>query len=190
MNDTDEGRRDTSGRGLGALFALVVGLAIVDLVADWPEGWGHLIVEAAVAATGLVGLAWLVSRSRAALAEERAAKEAARGEATSLAGQLEASRAEAARWRAESSQLAGGLADAIDRQLEHWGLSPAEKEVALLLLKGLAHKEIAAIRQTGEATVRQQARAIYKKAGLGGRHDLAAFFLEDLLAPRSPEPAS
>ena len=37
----------------------------------------------------------------------------------------------------------------------------------------------------GEATVRQQSTAIYRKAGLDGRHDLAAFFLEDLLAPRS-----
>jgi DNA-binding NarL/FixJ family response regulator len=35
-----------------------------------------------------------------------------------------------------------------------------------------------------ETTVRQQARAIYRKAGLSGRHDLAAFFLEDLLGPR------
>lgn len=35
-----------------------------------------------------------------------------------------------------------------------------------------------------EATVRQQARALYQKAGLGGRYDLAAFFLEDLLDPR------
>jgi DNA-binding CsgD family transcriptional regulator len=68
-------------------------------------------------------------------------------------------------------------------------LSPAEKEVALLLLKGLSHKELAKVRSITEATARQQARAIYKKAGLSGRSDLAAFFLEDLLVPGS-EPAS
>jgi hypothetical protein len=33
--------------------------------------------------------------------------------------------------------------------------------------------------------VRQQAGSIYRKAGLGGRRDLAAFFLEDLLGPRA-----
>ena len=55
----------------------------------------------------------------------------------------------------------------------------------MLLLKGLSHKEIAAIRNVGEATVRQQAGSIYRKAGLEGRRDLAAFFLEDLLGPRS-----
>ena len=42
------------------------------------------------------------------------------------------------------------------------------------------------MRQVSEATVRQQGRAIYQKAGLRGRHDLAAFFLEDLLDPRPP----
>jgi DNA-binding NarL/FixJ family response regulator len=56
--------------------------------------------------------------------------------------------------------------------------------VALLLLKGLSHKEVAGLREVSETTVRQQARAIYRKAGLSGRHDLAAFFLEDLLGPR------
>jgi len=76
---------------------------------------------------------------------------------------------------------------AIDDQLERWHLSAAEKEVALLLLKGLEHKEIAQLREVAETTVRQQARSLYRKAGLAGRHELAAFFLEDLLGPRTHE---
>lgn len=188
MDDTDVLSERRLRGGLAVLFGLVATLSLVDLAADWPEGWTHLVVEGAVAVAGLAGLVLLGARARTALSLAREATQSARGEAATLAGELEASRAEAAKWRAESSQLAGGLADAIDRQLQHWGLSPAEKEVALLLLKGLAHKEIAEIRKTGEATVRQQARALYKKAGLGGRHDLAAFFLEDLLAPRTPAP--
>jgi DNA-binding CsgD family transcriptional regulator len=85
-------------------------------------------------------------------------------------------------------QLAG-LGRAIDRQLVRWGLSPAETAIALLLLKGLSLKQIAAMRDVSEATVRQQARGIYRKAGVEGRHDLAAFFLEGLLLP-SAEPPS
>jgi DNA-binding NarL/FixJ family response regulator len=53
--------------------------------------------------------------------------------------------------------------------------------VALLLLKGLSFKEIAQVRNASERTVRQQALAVYAKSGLGGRAELAAFFLEDLL---------
>jgi len=54
------------------------------------------------------------------------------------------------------------------------------------LLKGLSHREIADIRGVSERTVRQQSRALYRKAGLSGRADLAAYFLEDLLLPTSP----
>ena len=43
-------------------------------------------------------------------------------------------------------------------------------------------KEIADIRQTHEKTVRQQATTIYRKSGLSGRQELAAFFLEDILS--------
>jgi DNA-binding CsgD family transcriptional regulator len=100
-----------------------------------------------------------------------------------LAERILATEAEAARWRQEARELLQGLGAALDRQFERWALSPAEKEVALLLLKGLSHKELAEVRSITEATARQQARAVYKKAGLTGRHDLAAFFLEDLLLP-------
>jgi DNA-binding NarL/FixJ family response regulator len=38
-------------------------------------------------------------------------------------------------------------------------------------------------RATSETTIRQQALAIYRKAGVRNRSDLSAFFLEDLLLP-------
>jgi DNA-binding CsgD family transcriptional regulator len=107
--------------------------------------------------------------------------------AQELGTRLEASRADAERWRRDAGELIAGLGAAIDRQLDRWGLSAAEKEVALLLLKGLSHKEIADVRKVGETTVRHQARALYRKAGLSGRSDLAAFFLEDLLGPAPVE---
>ena len=100
-----------------------------------------------------------------------------------LFNQLEVARETAKRKGEEAEELARGLADQIDRQLAQWGLTTAENEVALLMLKGLRHKEIADLRGTSERTVRQQATAIYKKAGISGRSDLAAFFMEDLLQP-------
>jgi DNA-binding NarL/FixJ family response regulator len=54
----------------------------------------------------------------------------------------------------------------------------------LLLLKGLSHKKIAAERRTSEGTVCQQALSIYREAGLSGRSNLSAFFLEGLTLPR------
>lgn len=90
---------------------------------------------------------------------------------------------ESHRWRAETQKFTKGLSESIDRQFERWSLSVAEKEVALLLLKGLGLKEIASIRGVAEKTVRAQATVIYNKSGLGGRSELAVFFLEDLLTP-------
>jgi DNA-binding CsgD family transcriptional regulator len=96
---------------------------------------------------------------------------------------LEVARLQGQRWRAESRTLLNGLGDAIDAQFSRWNLTEAEREVALLLLKGLSVKEAAAVRATSERTIRAQAASLYSKAGLSGRAALSAFFLEDLLAP-------
>ncbi len=71
--------------------------------------------------------------------------------------------------------------EVIQWQFKEWGLSPSEKEVALLMLKGLSIKEVSQARSTQEKTVRKQASAIYEKSNLGGRHELSAWFFEDLL---------
>ena len=96
---------------------------------------------------------------------------------------LDRARTEAERWRRDAADALRGLGAAIDAQFERWKLSAAEREVALLLLKGLAHKEIADIRGTNEKTVRKQALVVYRKGGLSGRAELSAFILEDLLLP-------
>lgn len=71
--------------------------------------------------------------------------------------------------------------EVIQWQFKEWTLSPSEQEVALLILKGLSIKEISNARSTKEKTVRSQASAIYNKSNLWGRHELSAWFFEDLL---------
>ena len=73
------------------------------------------------------------------------------------------------------------LALVLKEQFETWSLTQTEREVAMLLLKGLSFKEIASVRGTMEKTVRQQASAIYRKANVSGRHAFSAWFIEDLL---------
>jgi DNA-binding CsgD family transcriptional regulator len=69
----------------------------------------------------------------------------------------------------------------IEEQFQKWGLTAAEKEVALFLVKGLSTSEIANIRDKSEKTISNQSSAIYKKADVTGRHELAALFFEMLL---------
>lgn len=160
-------------------------LAAVDLVFDVRQGTtvSHVAIEGSILLVGFLGAA-LVARK---LIQVMRLARAATAEARALAGQLAKSAADAERWRREARDLMRGLSQAIDEQFDRWQLSPAEKEVGLLLLKGLTHREVAKARSVTEATARQQARAVYKKAGLSGRYDLAAFFLEDLLLPQEAD---
>ncbi|MDB5679493.1 helix-turn-helix transcriptional regulator [Sphingomonas bacterium] len=68
--------------------------------------------------------------------------------------------------------------DGIDDDFDEWKLSIAESDIAWFMLRGLPLREIAELRGTSERTVRQQAQAVYRKAGLDGRSDLAGRVLE------------
>ena len=85
-------------------------------------------------------------------------------------------------WRLQSRRFLDGLSRAIEAQFTVWNLSPAEADVAGLLLKGASLREIAGLRRTSEATIRQQAQNVYRKSGLSTRSELAAYFLEDLFS--------
>ncbi len=159
-----------------ALFLVITFFVGADMAADVLSGMSasHLVVETIAFAMGLAGVLGTAFQLRTALREARA-----------LRRDLEGTRADLARWRAEAQSLLSGLGAAIDQQFQRWGLTSAECEVALLILKGLSYKEVAEARSTSERTVRHQALAIYRKAGLAGRAEMAAFFLEDLLLPRT-----
>ena len=106
-------------------------------------------------------------------------------EQVALLRDLEVARTEGEGWRLKVQAHLAGLRGAMDSQFQAWGLTAAEREVGLLILKGLSHKEIAALRATTDATVRQQAQSIYRKAGLPGKTAFSAYFLEDLFVPEA-----
>ena len=100
-----------------------------------------------------------------------------------LQGQLNKARGQLARLDENSQKLASQYRDIMQRQFDAWSLTSSEQEVVLAMLKGLSFREVAQLRNTKEKTVRQQAAAVYKKAGVAGRHELAAWFFEDMLEP-------
>ena len=73
--------------------------------------------------------------------------------------------------------------EVMRRQFDTWKLTESEQDVVILMLKGLSFREISHLRETREKTVRQQASTVYRKAGVSGRHELAAWLFEDLLEP-------
>lgn len=75
----------------------------------------------------------------------------------------------------------GAFQSGIDGYFEQWGLSEAEKDIALLTIKGMTISEIAEIRQTKQSTIKTQSSAIYKKAGVSSRAQLVSSLIEELL---------
>ncbi|ATF18855.1 helix-turn-helix transcriptional regulator [Phaeobacter gallaeciensis] len=100
-----------------------------------------------------------------------------------LAAQAKRKSADVRYWSDIARKQLNGLSIHIDAQFEQWSLTPAETDVALLLLKGFSMREIADLRHISERTARQQATTVYAKADVNGRTALSAFFLEDLLPP-------
>ena len=157
----------------GVLMAIVVG-GIIDLVLDAPRTWrsGHVLYELALILGASIAAGWLWWNWK------RAAESAG-----ALRRSLSERQAERDAWRDRAAQLLLGLGRAVSEQFRAWELTPAERDVALQLLKGMSHKEIAAATGRSERTVRQHAVTVYQKAGVGGRAELAAFFLGDLSLP-------
>lgn len=165
---------------MGVLSLVVVG-GITDLLLDRPRPWYsvHVAFELTLI---LMSLACVVAlwigwwRAARDLADAQASLGAARRT-------LAERQAERDAWRASAEQALAGLATAIDAQFDAWGLTRAERDVVVQLLKGRSHKAIAAQTERSERTVRQHAATAYQKAGLRGRAELAAYFLEGLVLP-------
>lgn len=106
----------------------------------------------------------------------------------SLQAELQSARGRLAQFDHRGLQIGRAYREVMQKQFDTWQLTASEQEVVILMLKGLSFREVASLRDTREKTVRQQATSVYRKSGLSGRHELAAWFLEDLLEPReSPD---
>jgi len=153
------GQRQTAALAAFLLLQTVaavffVGDAISDLVADPTSP--HSVFEALVALALILGVllsGWQLRQTLEKMRAQEKALDTARGE----------------------------LSRVIDAQFSEWGLTPAERDVGLLALKGVELADIAEMRGSAQGTVRAQLTRIYAKAGVSGRPQFAAWFVEDLL---------
>jgi DNA-binding CsgD family transcriptional regulator len=162
-----------------ALLSIIIGGSI-DLLLDQPARWlsFHVIFELLMITGALTMATSLWLGWRHAQLDVRRLKQS-----------LHEHEADRDRWRQSAQHALSGFAVAIDEQFARWNLTTAEREVAILLLKGHSHKAIARVTRRSDATVRQHAAAVYHKAGLAGRATLAAYFLDGLTFP-APESLS
>ncbi len=163
-----------AGVGLG-FYVLILSLEIVTEQDDI-EFFDVLVDAVALFLTigSAVGVALLVQRMHVQHEEKM-----------TLIRDLEVARAEGDDWRSKVQSHMAGIRIEMEKQFEEWGMTAAEQEIGMLILKGLSHKEVASLRGTSEATVRQQAQAIYHKSNLPGKTAFSAYFLEDVFSPEA-----
>ncbi|MBL0170208.1 MAG: LuxR family transcriptional regulator [Gemmatimonadaceae bacterium] len=172
-------------RPLSLLLIIVLSLVVVggalDVWSDGPDRWWtlHVALELTLIALSTGCLVYFWRAWRASALETMMIRSALTQSERTLAERQR----ERDQWRASAEQSLAGLGRAIDAQFTAWSLTPTEREVALQLLRGVGHKQIAGHSGRSERTVRQHAVAVYGKAGVSGRAELAAFFLQDLTLP-------
>ena len=154
------------------MLMTVIVINTVDFIKDIRQGdeWLHIGLEILTVFLSMWGIVILVKTIK-----ERAA------ELTKLHQKIEQTESDLELSHNKLKEIGREYSKHLHKQFEVWKLTPSERDVAIILLKGLSFKEMAEVRDTKEKTIRQQASTIYKKSKVAGRHEFAAWFFEDML---------
>lgn len=79
------------------------------------------------------------------------------------------------------ASLRGSFERVLAEKFDAWKLTSAEKDVALLIVKGLSVAEIAEARGTAPGTVKAQSSAIFRKVGVSSRTELMSNMLDEFI---------
>jgi DNA-binding NarL/FixJ family response regulator len=154
-------------------------MVILDVTSDIKHSvdWSHVLVELAMIFSAILvvilGAYWFYEVSEKSMTEIKETMNLSMSESKFL--------------QEENRKLLQGVSQRIQEQFNAWKFTNAEIDIGFFLLKGFSFKEIAKLRDVTEKTVREHAGNIYYKAGIAGRAELSAYFLEDLLPTKSIE---
>ena len=73
------------------------------------------------------------------------------------------------------------LQSVIEGHFDDWKLTPSERDVAALMVKGLSISEIAEVRGSAEGTVKAHLNAIYRKANARNRAEVLSHIMDTLI---------
>ncbi len=74
------------------------------------------------------------------------------------------------------------VSDVIDAHFDFWNLSPAERDVATFLVKGMSISEIAELRGNKEGTIKAHLNVIYRKSGTKNRGEMLSELIDVLIS--------
>jgi len=71
--------------------------------------------------------------------------------------------------------------ESIQKEFKNWNFTETEKEISVLILRGLSNQQIAGLRGKSLKTIENQSFSIYQKSGTTGKLEFIAYFLSPLL---------
>ncbi len=154
---------------LFAVQAFCCAYFLLDILLDlfWPQSAMHLaendVVEALVVIALFFGLAFTANELRQLLSRQDRLEDQIR-------------------------VASGAFSEVLEARFHEWSLTSAERDVAILALKGFSIAEMADLRDTKEGTIKAQCAAVYRKADVSGRLQLLSIFLDDLFADDLVQP--
>jgi len=136
---------------------------------------GQMLLHLAAEITATLGLGMAFALIRADLRRSKADQQADRERLSAI--------------RADFDRM-------MRRRFTDWGLSPAERDVALLTVRGLKIADIAEMRGAHQGTIKSQLSTIFRKSGVSNRTEFVASFIDELLdlaasdasSPNQPPP--
>ena len=69
----------------------------------------------------------------------------------------------------------------LKKKFESWGFTYAEREIAILVLRGFTNAQIAELRETKVGTVKVQIHKLIQKTNSASRTDFMAVFMDEFL---------
>jgi len=79
------------------------------------------------------------------------------------------------------SLLRGQFGEVLEAKFTAWRLTRAERDVTMLILKGLSVADIAAARNTAPGTIKAQSTSIFRKVGVGSKSELLSLIIDEFL---------
>ena len=165
VEDRPLSRRAAILSALLAIQSMAAVFFLIDIAGDlghWevlPSARAHNIVEVLAVVTLIVGMMLTAIEIRAIMRRQR---------------------------RIEHQLRLASVAffDLLEEHFDAWGLTPAERDVALLAIRGMSLAEIADARRVRTGTVKAQCAAVYAKAGVTGRPQLLSLFIDEMMDAR------
>ncbi|SFI70740.1 helix-turn-helix domain-containing protein [Celeribacter neptunius] len=148
---------------LVAVQAFCIVFFLSDVFADFQEAGGkptsHLLIEAMAALTLIIAILFELRYMLTLIRRKE---------------RLEQSLDQASR----------AVFDVIESHFDDWRLSPAERDVAGFLVKGMSIAEIAQLRGNAEGTIKAHLNAIYRKSGTTNRGEMLSLLIDTLIGAR------